>query len=168
MIDTDDIGSNESGNSHIQEMIQARISRRGVLSGGAALAATSFFGGSLLASGSAQAKHPAPAFGLGFQEVPPSDADTIVVPAGYTWHVLAPWGTPLLPGAPEFAEDATNTAADQARQVGFNHDGMNYFPLPLFGAHRGLLVLNHEYTDANQIYSALQGSAITPDAAGKE
>ena len=28
--------------------------------------------------------------------------------------------------------------------------------------------MNHEYTDANQIYSAAQGSAITPDAAGRE
>ena len=54
------------------------------------------------------------------------------------------------------------------RQVGFNHDGMHYFPLPRFGNSRGLLVLNHEYTDANQIYSAAQGAAITPDAAGRE
>jgi secreted PhoX family phosphatase len=29
-------------------------------------------------------------------------------------------------------------------------------------------VLNHEYTDANQIYSAAAGSAITPDDAGRE
>ncbi len=28
-------------------------------------------------------------------------------------------------------------------------------------------MLNHEYTDASQIYTAAQGSAITPDAAGR-
>jgi secreted PhoX family phosphatase len=47
--------------------------------------------------------------------VPPSDADEVVVPPGYAWQVLAPWGAPLLPGAAEFEEDASNSAADQAR-----------------------------------------------------
>ncbi len=65
-------------------------------------------------------------------------------------------------------EDASNTAAEQALQVGFNHDGTHYFPLPKFGNSRGLLVVNHEYTDASQIYSSAQGSAITSDAAGRE
>ncbi len=103
-----------------------------------------------------------------FTEVPPSDTDSIVVPEGYAYQVFAPWGSPLLAGAPAFAEDASNSAADQARQVGFNHDGMHYFPLPLFPNHRGLLCVNHEYTDASQIYSAIQGSTITNDAAGSE
>ena len=129
MIDTDDIGSNESGNPHLADMIEAQLSRRSVLTGGVALAATGFFGGSLLQSGQAIARPRGRSQALGFDEVPASDADAIVVPDGYTWHVLAPWGTPLLAGAPAFAEDASNTAAEQARQVGFNHDGMHYFPL---------------------------------------
>ncbi len=83
--------------------------------------------------------------------------------------MLIPWGTPLVPGI-EWKPDASNTAAEQAQQVGFNHDGMHYFPLGWgrIGNRRGLLVLNHEYTDASQIYTAAQGSAITPDAAGME
>jgi len=168
MIDTDDIGSNESGNPHLADMIEAQLSRRSVLTGGVALAATGFFGGSLLQSGQATARSFGRNQALGFEEVSASDADEIIVPDGYTWHVLAPWGAPLLAGAPAFAEDASNTAADQARQVGFNHDGTHYFPLRPFENSRGLLVMNHEYTDANQIYSAAQGSAITPDAAGRE
>ena len=168
MIDTDDIGSNESGNPHLADMIEAQLSRRSVLTGGVALAATGFFGGALLQSGQATARSFGRSQALGFEEVPASDADAIIVPDGYTWHVLAPWGTPLLAGAPAFAEDASNTAADQARQVGFNHDGTHYFPLRPFENSRGLLVMNHEYTDANQIYSAGQGAAITPDAAGRE
>jgi uncharacterized protein len=168
MIDTDDIGSNESGNPHLADMIEAQLSRRSVLTGGVALAATGFFGGSLLHSGQATARPRGRDQALGFNEVPASDADEIIVPDGYTWHVLAPWGAPLLPGAPPFAEDASNSAADQASQVGFNHDGTHYFPLRPFENSRGLLVMNHEYTDANQIYSATQGSAITPDAAGRE
>jgi uncharacterized protein len=168
MIDTDDIGSNESGNPHLADMIEAQLSRRSVLTGGVALAATGFFGGALLKSGQATARSFGRNQALGFDEVPASDADEIIVPDGYTWHVLAPWGAPLLAGAAAFAEDASNTAADQARQVGFNHDGTHYFPLRPFENSRGLLVMNHEYTDANQIYSAAQGSAITPDAAGRE
>jgi secreted PhoX family phosphatase len=169
MQDTDDIGSNHSGNPHIEDMIAARISRRSMLGGTAAAVAAGFLGGSVLAPSKAHA-HGGHGYGplLGFAEVPVSTDDTLVVPPGYTWHVMIPWGTPLLPGAADFQEDASNTAADQAKQIGFNHDGTHYFPLPVFGNYRGLLVLNHEYTDASQIYSAAQGSAITPDADGRE
>jgi hypothetical protein len=179
MHDTDDIASNDSGNKHIEQVIAARVSRRSVLGGTASAVLAGFLGGAAFAPATADATGlksplPLPIRGkrksklIGFQEVPATSADNLVVPAGYTWHVLAPWGTPLLPGAPAFREDGSNTAADQALQVGFNHDGMHYFPLPPFGNYRGLLALNHEYTDATQIYSAAQGSAITADAAGKE
>jgi hypothetical protein len=171
MHDTDDIGSNQSGNPHVQDMIEARIRRRSFLGGSLAVAATGFFGGAALLPTRADAhRGRGPGRGgvrLGFNEVPTSTDDTIHVPDGYTWQVLAPWGTPLLPGAPAFLEDASNSAADQALQVGFNHDGTHYFPLPVFGDARGLLVVNHEYTDANQIYSALDGPAIAPDDAGR-
>lgn len=163
MHDTDDIGSNHSGNPHLSEIIDERLSRRGFMTGSVQTAAATFIGGSLLSA-------PAAASGyarLGFEEVPPSTADEIVVPPGYTYDVFVPWGTPLLPRAVEFKEDASNTAAEQAMQVGFNHDGMHYFPLYPFGNNRGLLVLNHEYTDANQIYTA-DHTAITNDAAGRE
>ena len=44
-----------------------------------------------------------------------------------------------------WGDDATNSAADQAAQMGMHHDGIAYFPLD--GGNRGLLVMNHEYTD---------------------
>ena len=169
MHDTDDIGSNHSGNPHLQGLIEARVQRRSFLGGTLAVAATGFFGGAALAPTEARASNGRGSRPrLGFDEVPTSTEDAVIVPEGYTWHVLAPWGTPLLPGAVPFKEDASNTAAEQARQVGFNHDGTHYFPLPKFGNSRGLLVVNHEYTDASQIYSYAQGSAITSDAAGRE
>ena len=169
MHDTDDIGSNHSGNPHLQDMIDARIQRRSFLGGTLAVAATGFLGGAALAPTEARASNGRGSWPrLGFDEVPVSSEDAVIVPEGYTWHVLAPWGTPLLAGAVPFKEDASNTAAEQALQVGFNHDGTHYFPLPKFGNSRGLLVVNHEYTDASQIYSAAQGSAITSDAAGRE
>jgi uncharacterized protein len=177
MKDTDDIGSNNSGSPHLNEIIAARMNRRDVLHGGLAAAAVGFLGVGCADAEGADAietghdplhrgKRPL----IGFEEVPPSTDDTVVVPAGYTADVLIPWGTPLFDNSPAFAEDGSNTAADQALQVGFNHDGKHYFPLGHGGSgnRRGLLVLNHEYTDANQIYTAAQGAAITPDDAGKE
>ncbi|HEX5648074.1 MAG TPA: alkaline phosphatase PhoX, partial [Steroidobacteraceae bacterium] len=170
MHDTDDIGSNESGNPHLQELIEARMQRRTFLTGSVAAAATGFLGGSLLGASSSALAAPGnvPNSRLLFAPIAPSTDDTVRVPDGYSWHVLAPWGTPLLPGAATFAEDASNTAAEQALQVGFNHDGMHYFPLSPFGNSRGVLVVNHEYTDASQIYTAVQGATITSDAAGRE
>ena len=169
MHDTDDIGSNHSGNPHLWDMIEARMERRTFLGGTLAVAAGSFLGSTALASTqvSVNPGKVAPPR-LGFSPIEPSTDDAIRLPEGYTYDILAPWGTPLLAGAPEFLEDASNSAADQAMQVGFNHDGTHYFPLPKFGNSRGLLVMNHEYTDASQIYSAAQGSTITNDVAGRE
>jgi secreted PhoX family phosphatase len=105
MHDTDDIGSNASGNPHLQDMIDVRVQRRSFLSGSVAVAATGFFGGSALASTQLRTvTTPGLPPLLGFNEVAPSTADAIVVPAGYTSQVLAPWGTPLLPGAASFRE----------------------------------------------------------------
>jgi secreted PhoX family phosphatase len=71
------------------------------------------------------------------------------VPDGYTAQVLIPWGTPLSPRGPAWRKDASNSAADQAQQVGMHHDGMHFFPLGRGreASRRGLLVLNHEYVD---------------------
>jgi secreted PhoX family phosphatase len=166
MHDTDDTGSNHSDNPHLADLIGTRLTRRSVLGGALATAASTFVGASVLAPQRAHAWSGSWSGGLGFAEIPVSTADEIVVPDGYTWDVLLPWGTPLFGAGPAFAEDASNSAAEQARQVGFNHDGMHYFPQ--LGSYRGLLVMNHEYTDASQIYTAAQGSAISADAAGRE
>ena len=90
---------------------------------------------------------------LGFTAVPPSTADTITVPPGYEAQVLAPWGEPVgVPGAmPPWRPDAGNTAAEQALQMGMHHDGMHFFPLGT-GSDRGLLVMNHEYTDEGLLH----------------
>lgn len=176
MRDTDDLGSNPTDNPHLDDLIQARVGRRQLLGGGLAAAAVGFFGRGTLADAAAAASAPPrqttgkPGSRLTFTEVPTSTDDTVQVPDGYGVDVLIPWGTPLFAGSPAWAKDASNTAADQALQVGFNHDGMHYFPLGAGadGSRRGLLVVNHEYTDANQIYTAAQTSAITPDAAGQE
>jgi secreted PhoX family phosphatase len=54
--------------------------------------------------------------------------DEVVVPEGHTAQVLIPWGTPLQSTGPAWKKDASNTAEEQAQQVGMHHDGMHFFP----------------------------------------
>jgi secreted PhoX family phosphatase len=90
---------------------------------------------------------------LGFASVPVSTADSLVVPEGYIAQVIAPWGDPVgLPEhSPAFRTDAGNSAMEQAAQLGMHHDGIHYFAL--HGSERGLLVLNHEYTDEGLLFA---------------
>ena len=142
--------SNSSGNRSFQEVIEARMSRRGFLGGGLATAAALSLGGvsALLKAVPASAKTKGGPL-LGFQSVSVSTADEVVVPPGYTARVLIAWGDPVSNG-PAFQQDASNTAADQALQWGAHNDGVVYFPI--HGSTRGLLVQNNEYTDDGLLF----------------
>ncbi|MEO8383916.1 MAG: alkaline phosphatase PhoX, partial [Betaproteobacteria bacterium] len=136
----------------LDQLIALRISRRDVLKLGGATGLASLLGLSQSAC-STLPKGNSGSATLGFKGVPISDADTVVVPEGYTSQVFFAWGDPISDG-PAFAPDASNSAAEQAVQAGMHHDGMNFFPLPL-GAENsdhGLLVLNHEYLDQRLLY----------------
>ncbi len=132
----------------------ADADRRAILTSGVAAVVT------LLGSGCAATAGPAPSppadapDAPGFTAVPPSAADSLVVPAGYEAALLYKWGEPTgIPGAmPAWRPDASTTAADQALQAGMHHDGMHFFPLAKDGR-RGLLVLNHEYTDEGLLHA---------------
>jgi uncharacterized protein len=138
--DHEDAGVNPTANPTFASVVAARLSRRRLLQGGLAAAALSVLG---RPTGPASA---APL--LGFKSVPVSTADTVVVPPGYSAEVLYAWGDPISDGA-AFRPDAANTVADQERQAGMHHDGIHFFPLPAgsTSSTRGLLAVNHEYTD---------------------
>ncbi|MDP3225374.1 MAG: DUF839 domain-containing protein, partial [Rubrivivax sp.] len=89
---------------------------------------------------------------MGFKSVPATSVDRISVPEGYTAEVLAPWGEPvgIAGNMPAFRFDASNTAAEQAVQMGMHHDGIHYYALD--GSRRGLLALNQEYTDEGLLH----------------
>ena len=91
---------------------------------------------------------------LGFTAVPISAADKLVVPPEYSASIIYKWGDPtgVVGAMPAFKPDASNTAAEQALQAGMHHDGMHFFPLGVNGR-RGLLVLNHEYTDEKLLHT---------------
>ena len=134
--------------------------RRQWLHGGLGLALGALFAPMAPIGAVAQAAGVAAAAGgskLGFKPVPPSTADTVVVPEGYTAQVIAPWGDPvgLAAGQPAFRPDAGNTAAEQAQQFGMHHDGLHFYPLDgAAGPTRlGLLVMNHEYVDDGLLHT---------------
>jgi secreted PhoX family phosphatase len=141
--------SNRSGNPGLQQV--SLPARRTVLTLGTGALAQWLFARSAMAGGAS-----ATAARLGFASVPTSNADRLSVPAGYTAEVIAPWGDPVgIAGAmPAWRPDASNSAADQALQLGMHHDGMAFFSLG--GGHdghsRGLLAINHEYTDPELLF----------------
>jgi hypothetical protein len=174
--DPDEISSNPSGNRAFRDVMAARMSRRAVLHGGTMVAAAGFLAAAGLAGRAAPAAAAGAAHGggtgtsklLGFTPVPASDADHFIVPDGYTTQVLIPWGEPIRSGGPAWRKDASNTAAEQAEQIGMHHDGMHYFPSGpgQSGNRRGTLVLNHEYVDRTLLYP--DGDAeITPEKVDK-
>ncbi len=152
--------SNRSANLSIHEVSDA--ARRVVLRGGALAALAPFLaplagcaanlgggaGGGLGNGGASGTVLPKPApMRLGFKAIAAHATDRLTVPEGYTATALLPWGEPVgVPGnMPAFKDDASNTAAEQEVQMGMHHDGIHYYPLD--GSRRGLLVMNHEYTD---------------------
>jgi secreted PhoX family phosphatase len=148
-------GSNTSGNPNLRDMIPAALSRRALLDKSATAGAMAVLaGGAKMLDAAPASARGLPGPMLGFNAVATTQADTFVVPEGYTADILIPWGTPIMSNGPAWKKDASNTAAEQEQQIGMHHDGMHYFPLlsgPR-GSYRGLLVLNHEYVDPNLLY----------------
>lgn len=153
--DPDDEPSSPDTAPAMSDLIAARISRRAVLGGGLAAAATFLMGGPAAAApkGGPISSPGTPSRGslLGFATIPGDTTDEISVPPGYTARPFLPWGTPILAPYPEWAPDATNSAADQELQVGMGHDGMHFFPIN-GSSTNGLLVFNHEYTIDSQLF----------------
>ena len=90
---------------------------------------------------------------LGFKAVPAASNDTLVVPEGYVAVAIAAWGEPIgvAGNMPAWRGDGSDSAADQAVQMGMHHDGIHYYALD--GSRRGLLAMNHEYTDDGLLHS---------------
>jgi len=91
---------------------------------------------------------------LGFKSIPIAQLiDEVVVPEGYHAEVFYRWGDPISDG-PDFKMDGSNTAQEQAQQAGMHHDALQFYPLPQGGCHaeHGLLVMNHEYIDAQILH----------------
>jgi uncharacterized protein len=130
------------GSPALHLLLERRMNRRRLLGGGAELAALSVVTRAPYAQTGSTS-------GLTFPRVAPSKADAVVVPDGYRAEVVLRWGDPLFADsvpldarAVESGGLLTPEAAEaQAKQFGYNCDGIGLFPLE---GDRQLLCVNHE------------------------
>ncbi len=83
-----------------------------------------------------------------FTPVRANSFDTITIPSGFKWSVVASWGDPLWSDAAEFDHNTRGNGASQEMSIGDNNDGMALFEI------RGhsVLVVNNEYCNNRVIY----------------
>ncbi|MEO1189778.1 MAG: PhoX family phosphatase, partial [Pseudomonadota bacterium] len=152
----------------ISDIIDARLSRRGVLGGLAASSAAIVTG---CATPGPNAVEPAapqpqgPAFS--FDEITRGLDETHHVPTGYSAEPIIRWGDPLFEDSPEFDPMAQSEAA-QLKQFGYNNDFLGVVALPdgADGTERILLCANHEYVSTLLMQPGL--AATYPDSMTRE
>lgn len=124
------------------EVVEAAMSRRGFLSGvvtfgsGAAVMGA----GQLLSSTSARAQT---ASRFPFSPIPVFTDDTVHVPEGYSWSLVARWGDPLTSQAAPFDPESGHDAATAQHVFGENTDGMWLYSVD---GHE-IIAVNHEYAN---------------------
>ena len=136
--------------SSLERLIEARLSRRGLLAGlGAGAALFPLRGLALTAPSREPRSFTFEDIGLG---VTASDR----WPKGYRAQILLRAGDGLFPDAPAYVPGSTDAAA-QARQFGTHNDFLAYMPLPLGSSNsrHGLLCVNHEYSDAHLLWPGM-------------
>jgi secreted PhoX family phosphatase len=161
-----DVPLSPAGNETIRDIIaRVDVNRRDFLKSSAAASAVAYAGGiSLLAAPETASAAAIPASngfaGIGFESIVPRTApvlDAVSVPTGYTAKLLIAWGDPIMPGAPDWVEDATQDAAAQAMQYGMHNDGMHFFPFSSRGGltnDRGVMAVCNEYTHEEILHGA--------------
>ncbi|OGA80882.1 MAG: twin-arginine translocation pathway signal protein [Burkholderiales bacterium RIFCSPHIGHO2_01_FULL_63_240] len=174
---TNDVTLAESSVPTIRDVIDSvEASRRQFIQGGVSAAALASVGGLTLGGlvNTVQAAPVPPSVGfpgIGFDSVPANTralnvslggsatavVDKVTVPAGYTAQVFVSWGDAIMPGGTAFKGDASETAAQQAKQFGMHADGMHFFPFPgasgAAASDRGLLCVNNEYTHEDILFT---------------
>ncbi|WP_017611161.1 PhoX family protein [Nocardiopsis xinjiangensis] len=150
---------NKSENPYFGDIFRAVLSRRTALSGAAVTAGAGALGFSSAAPAAANGRdHPAPR--PTFKAVQPNTDDVVTVPQNYDHHIIIRWGEPVLPGAPEF-DFENQTARAQAQQFGYNCDYVAFHQLD---DDRGLLWVNHEYTNEELMFAGYtDGSEADPE-----
>ncbi len=131
--------SNPSTNRPFEDVLSASLSRRRILGGSLALAATTFFVDPGVAGASeddddddrednwSRNRNRKPL--VGFTPAENIGGPNPSIAPEYQYSVLIPWGTPLFEGVPELdpTNVAANGSANQELQVGIGHDGMWFF-----------------------------------------
>ncbi len=152
----DNLSVNPGNNPHLDQLF--RIDRREFLKSGLGACLVTASSGGLLASLSAcspaeneegtAVNESRPLLGFkGVERQTAVDFDRVVVAEGYQARAFFSWGDGVLPDAPQWKPDASDSWQAQLKQAGDNHDGMHYFPFSDQPNAHGLLVINHEYVN---------------------
>ena len=140
----DEIDNPRVNECEFDAIVDRAMSRRGFLGSTLVMGTAAFvMGTTALTPRSAQA-----ASRFGFDQVAANTLDTITVPEGYSWHMVAKWGEPLWSNAIDFDQTSRGDGASQERAFGDNNDGMALF----HHEGRNVLAVNNEYTNRDIIY----------------
>lgn len=142
--DWDELQSPPPAVTDFDIIVEKAMSRRGFMGGAAA------FGGAAALLGTSALTPAQAATRLGFAQVAANSKDTVTVPNGYSWHIVAQWGQPMWSHSPEFDQATRGTGESQELAFGDNCDGMALFHVD----GRNILVVNNEYTNRSIIYGA--------------
>ncbi len=158
---SDDTPANPLRTPTFGDIVNRRLGRRHTVKGMLAVTALSAAGTAGLWPAAGR-EAPAQGSVFAFDEIEAGIDETHHVAPGYDADVLIRWGDPVVPGAPAF-DPLNQTAAAQARQFGYNCDFIGYLPLPRGSGNsdRGLLFVNHEYTNEELMFPGLGGQDET-------
>ena len=139
-------------------VVDAAVSRRGLLGGALAFGSMAMLAGPLAATARAASDR------FAFTQIAANGLDDITVPQGYTAQVMVRWGDPLWSDVPAFDGPTRGTAATQARAFGDNTDGMEVYAFD----GRTLLAVNNEYTNRKILWgNRPEGKAASDDDIAK-
>ncbi len=158
VVDPEDIGTSPGDNPTMGDVIAERLSRRDLAKGLLAVSAIAAAGpAAALPAVQRTPYRPNTTPHFRFTELAAGHDEDDHVAEGYDADILIRWGDKVLSDAPAF-DPQNQSAAAQAKQFGYNNDFLGYIPLARDPhdpdwcnglSEHGLLVVNHEYTDAD-------------------
>lgn len=148
----DDIPTNPHLGNTIGDVINRRFGRRDVLCGALGVTAMAALIGPRALTAPNQANAATPSR-YAFTELNAGVDKTHHVAEGYNADILLRWGDKIFADAPDF-DPMKQTAEAQLRQFGYNNDYVGFVPLSPENS-RGLLCVNHEYTNEEVMFPGL-------------
>ncbi len=133
--------------AEFDQLAEQAVSRRGFLSTCVGLGAGAFVMG--MTSGfpmNALAKSTGSR--MTFSAVAANTLDTITVPKGYSWSILASWGDPLWSRGASFDHKTRGSGESQELAFGDNNDGMALFSM----GDKNIFAVNNEYVNQKIMY----------------
>ncbi|MEM7764515.1 MAG: PhoX family phosphatase [Pseudomonadota bacterium] len=134
---SEDIATNPTESRQFADIAAARLSRRTIVQGSLAAAATGFLAPQAAHAGGYDSGRGSSGSLCGFEPLTTEAAVAgegrmVTISPDYEYDVLIPWGTPIDPTchiAPYEGDPNTRpTAEEQEQMIGIGHDGMWFFP----------------------------------------